>query len=82
MAERGDTRLGGRIPVNTSGGLVSKGHPIGATGAIQLHELVMQLRGEAGCRQVENARFAVAENGGGFFGVEEAATVVTILSRA
>jgi acetyl-CoA acetyltransferase len=82
LAERGDTRLGGRIPVNTSGGLVSKGHPIGATGAIQLHELVMQLRGEAGARQVEGARFAAAENGGGFFGAEEAATVVTILGRA
>ena len=82
MAERGETRLGGRIPVNTSGGLVSKGHPIGATGLIQLHELVMQLRGEAGARQVSGARFAAAENGGGFFGVEEAATVVTILGRA
>jgi acetyl-CoA acyltransferase len=82
MAERGETRLGGRIPINTSGGLVSKGHPIGATGAIQIHELVMQLRGEAGARQVENAKFAAAENGGGFFGVEEAATVVTILGRA
>jgi acetyl-CoA acetyltransferase len=82
MAERGDTRLGGRIPVNTSGGLVSKGHPIGATGAIQIHELVMQLRGEAGARQVAGARFAAAENGGGFFGIEEAATVVTILGRA
>ncbi|MGP0091810.1 MAG: thiolase family protein [Xanthobacteraceae bacterium] len=82
IAERGETRLGGRIPVNTSGGLVSKGHPIGATGAIQIHELVTQLRGEAGGRQVEGARFAAAENGGGFFGVEEAATVVTILGRA
>ena len=82
MVERGETRLGGRIPVNTSGGLVSKGHPIGATGAIQIHELVMQLRGEASARQVDGARFAVAENGGGFFGVEEAATVVTILGRA
>ena len=51
-------------------------------GAIQIHELVMQLRGEAGARQVKNARFAAAENGGGFFGVEEAATVVTILGRA
>ncbi|HSV44590.1 MAG TPA: thiolase family protein, partial [Ramlibacter sp.] len=81
MAERGDTRLGGRLPVNTSGGLVSKGHPIAATGAIQIHELVLQLRGEAGGRQVEGARLAVAENGGGFFGVEEAATVVTILGR-
>jgi acetyl-CoA acetyltransferase len=82
MAERGETRLGGRIPVNTSGGLVSKGHPIGATGAIQLHELVLQLRREAGARQVDGARFAAAENGGGFYGLEEAATVVTILGRA
>jgi acetyl-CoA acyltransferase len=81
MAERGDTRLGGRAPVNTSGGLVSKGHPIGATGAIQIHELVTQLRGEAGKRQVDNPRFAIAENGGGFYGTEEAATVVTILAR-
>jgi acetyl-CoA acyltransferase len=79
VAERGETRLGGRIPVNTSGGLVSKGHPIGATGAIQLYELVTQLRGEAGNRQVSGARWAAAENGGGFWGVEEAATVVTIL---
>ncbi len=82
MAERGETRLGGRIPINTSGGLVSKGHPIGATGAIQLHELVLQLRGEAGARQVDGARFAAAENGGGFYGIEEAATAVTILGRA
>lgn len=78
-AERGTTRLGGRIPVNTSGGLVSKGHPVGATGIIQVHELAAQLRGEAGPRQVDGARFAIAENGGGFWGVEEAATTVTIL---
>jgi acetyl-CoA acyltransferase len=82
LAEHGETRLGGRIPVNTSGGLVSKGHPIGATGAIQIYELVTQLRGEAGKRQVGNARFAAAENGGGFYGLEEAATVVTILGHA
>lgn len=79
--ERGETRLGGRIPVNTSGGLLSKGHPIGATGAIQIHELVTQLRGEAGDRQVEGVRFAAAENGGGFYGIEEAATVVTVLGN-
>lgn len=79
QAERGATRLGGRIPVNPSGGLVSKGHPVGATGIIQIHELVTQLRGNAGARQVEQARFGVAENGGGFWGVEEAATTVTIL---
>jgi acetyl-CoA acetyltransferase len=81
LAERGETRLGGRIPVNPSGGLVSKGHPVGATGLIQLHELVTQLRGDAGKRQVEDPRFAIAENGGGFWGVEEAATTVTILER-
>jgi acetyl-CoA acetyltransferase len=81
MSERGETRLGGRIPVNPSGGLESKGHPIGATGLGQLFELTQQLRGRAGKRQVEGARIAVAENGGGFHGVEEAAAVVTILGR-
>ncbi|MBY6163505.1 thiolase family protein [Mameliella alba] len=75
----GDTALGGRVPVNPSGGLVSKGHPIAATGIIQLHELVGQLRGEAGPRQIDGARIAVAENGGGFVGVEDAACVVTVL---
>ena len=80
-AERGETSLGGRIPINPSGGLESKGHPIGATGLGQIYELVTQLRGRAGARQVEGARFAVAENGGGFHGVEEAAAVVTVLAR-
>ena len=81
LAEHGETALGGRIPVNPSGGLESKGHPIGATGLGQVFELVTQLRGEAGKRQVEKARFAIAENGGGFHGFEEAAACVTILSR-
>lgn len=81
LAESGQTRLGGRLPVNVSGGLHSKGHPIGATGAIQLRDLVMQLRGEAGPAQVEGARIGLAENGGGFYGLEEAACVVTILER-
>jgi len=81
MSERGETSLGGRIPVNPSGGLESKGHPIGATGLGQIFELVQQLRGRAGPRQVQGARFAVAENGGGFHGVEEAAAVVTVLAR-
>jgi acetyl-CoA acyltransferase len=79
---RGDFALGGRTPVNASGGLVSKGHPVGATGIIQLHDLTRQLRGEAGAAQIEGARMAAAENGGGFLGVEEAATVVTVLERA
>ncbi len=78
----GDFALGGQTPVNPSGGLVSKGHPVGATGIAQLYELTAQLRGEAGARQVAGARIAVAENGGGFLGVEEAATVVTVLERA
>lgn len=80
-AERGDFTLGGRIPVNPSGGLESKGHPIGATGLGQLHELVTQLRGEAGTRQVAGARHAIQENGGGFLGIEEAAVAVHILTR-
>lgn len=77
----GATKLGGRIPVNPSGGLESKGHPVGATGLAQVHELVAQLRGEAGGRQVEDARFAIAENGGGFHGIEEAVACLTILRR-
>jgi acetyl-CoA acetyltransferase len=81
MAERGDTAIGGRIPVNPSGGLESKGHPVGATGIGQVHELVAQLRGEAGPRQVEGARIALAENGGGLQGIEEAVACVTILGR-
>lgn len=80
-ALRGETALGGRIPVNPSGGLESKGHPIGATGLAQIFELTQQLRGEAGARQVEGARLAIAENGGGLWGIEEAACVVTILAR-
>ncbi|MFX0579513.1 thiolase family protein [Nocardia nepalensis] len=78
-AARGDTALGGRLPVNTSGGLECNGHPIGATGLGQLYELVTQLRGAAGPRQVEGARIGLAENGGGFLGVEEAAAAITIL---
>ncbi|AOK21469.1 thiolase [Burkholderia ubonensis] len=80
-AERGEFTLGGRIPINTSGGLESKGHPLGATGIGQLYELVTQLRGEAGERQVQGARHAIQENGGGLQGVEEAALAVHILSR-
>lgn len=80
-AERGEFTLGGRIPVNTSGGLESKGHPLGATGIGQLYELVTQLRGEAGKRQVEGARHAIQENGGGLQGVEEAAVAIHILSK-
>lgn len=78
-ATRGETSLGGRIPVNPSGGLESRGHPIGATGLAQVHELVLQLRGEAGPRQVAGARIGLAENSGGLVGVEEAVVAVTLL---
>lgn len=81
LVESGATRLGGRIPINPSGGLESKGHPLSATGLGQVFELVQQLRGSAGSRQVQGARYALAENGGGFLGTEEAAAVVTILGR-
>jgi benzoylsuccinyl-CoA thiolase BbsB subunit len=74
------TTLGGRIPVNLSGGLLSKSHPVGATGVAQFAELVWQLRGEAAGRQVENARVALAHSQGGT-GLEAGATCVTLLSR-
>lgn len=80
-AERGDFTIGGRIPINPSGGLESKGHPLGATGLGQIHELVTQLRGEAGARQVQGARRAIQENGGGLHGVEEAALAIHILTK-
>lgn len=80
-AERGETRLGGKLPVNTSGGLLSRGHPIGASGLAQIHELVTQLRGEAGKRQVQGARLSLAENGGGAIGTEEAAMCIHIFER-
>ena len=79
LVESGETGPGGRIPTNTSGGLVSKGHPVGATGLSMVHELGLQLRGEAGERQVPGARIAMQENGGGVIGLEEAACSVMLL---
>ncbi len=81
FVESGATMLDGKTPINTSGGLVSKGHPVGATGLSMIHELATQLRGEAGPRQVTDARLALAENGGGVIGFEEAACSVTILEK-
>ena len=80
-AERGETRVGGKKPINTSGGLLSRGHPIGASGLAQINELVTQLRGEAGKRQVRDAHIALAENGGGALGNEEAALCIHILEK-
>lgn len=79
FTQSGATTLGGKVPVNTSGGLQSKGHPIAATGLGQIHELVLQLRGAAGARQVQGARLAVAACGGGFMGVEEVIASVNVL---
>ncbi|MCF8037028.1 MAG: thiolase family protein [Desulfobacteraceae bacterium] len=81
LAEKGETGIDGKIPINTSGGLVSRGHPIGASGLAQIHELVTQLRGEAGRRQVRDAKIAMAENGGGALGSEEAAMCMHILEK-
>ena len=79
FAERGETGLGGKIPINTSGGLISRGHPIGASGLAMIYELVTQLRGEAEKRQVQGARIAMSENGGGTLGTGEAAMSIHIL---
>lgn len=81
FVEEGHSRLGGRVPVNTSGGLLRKGHPIGATGIAQIVELTEQLQGRAEGRQVEGARVALAENGGGFINGDAAALVVSILTK-
>ncbi|BBA38235.1 MULTISPECIES: thiolase family protein [Burkholderia] len=79
FVESGASRLGGRMPINPSGGLESKGHPMGASGLAQIYELVQQLRGNCGARQVAGARIALAENGGGLYAGEEAAAAITIL---
>jgi len=76
LVEEGATSLGGRIPFNPDGGLVARGHPGGPTGLAQLHELVLQLRGEAGARQVEGARAGLAHLVGG-----GSVCAVTILAR-
>lgn len=81
LLRSGATSLGGRVPINPSGGLLSRGHPVGATGCAQLTELTDQLRGRCGDRQVAGARVALAENGGGFLGGGPAAAVVTLLGR-
>ncbi|MFH1138081.1 MAG: thiolase family protein [Pseudomonadota bacterium] len=82
FAQSGATRIDGAKPINTSGGLECRGHPIGASGLAQIFEIVEQIRGEAGARQVKNARVGLAENGGGNIGVEEAAMCIHILEKA
>jgi acetyl-CoA acetyltransferase len=80
LIDSGDTELGGKMPVNVSGGLLSKGHPIGATGTAQLYEIFWQLRGECGDRQVEGAKIGLTENGGGMVRGDLAALSVHVLS--
>ncbi|MEL5953526.1 hypothetical protein AADR41_01740 [Streptomyces sp. CLV115] len=77
----GVSALGQERPVNPSGGLASRGHPVSATGLVQVFELVTQFRGRAGDRQVPGTRIAIAENGGGLYGIEEAVAAVTIRRR-
>ena len=81
LLRSGATALGGRIPVNPSGGLCSRGHAIGATGLGQIAELVWQLRGEAGERQAGRPRIALAQNSGGWLEGDSAACNVNILER-
>src|SRR5215472_2131634 len=75
------TWLGGRQPVNTSGGLLARGHPMGATGLAQVLELTLQLQGRCGPRQVPGARLALAENTGGWVGSDAAACCIHVLER-
>ena len=81
ILKRGDTALGGRVPVNPSGGLLAKGHPLGATGVAQMVEITWQLQGRAEDRQVENARIGLTQcTGGGIAGVDHAASSVHVLA--
>lgn len=81
LIRSGKTGLGGSLPVNTSGGLLARGHPIGATGLAQIVEAVTQLRGMAGDRQVPGARIALTQNAGGWHGSDNVASVVHIFQR-
>lgn len=81
LLEDGETSLGGSIPVNPSGGLLSKGHPIGATGTAQIVEVVRQLRGEAGDRQVDGAKVGLTHcTGGGISGFDHGACSIHMFS--
>jgi acetyl-CoA acyltransferase len=81
LVEDGGTSLGGRIPVNTSGGLTSRGHPVGATGVAQIVDIAEQLNGRAGTRQVHGASVGLAQMAGGLLGHDSAVAAVHILTR-
>lgn len=78
----GETELGGRIPVNSSGGRLRMGHPLGATGIAQIIEVTEQLQGRSGKRQIANARIGLCHNGGGNIGIDPAAQTAAILTHA
>jgi len=82
LIDEGATGINGRIPVNPSGGLISKGHPTGATGLAQTNEMVMQLRGQAGARQVKNAKVGLTHcTGGGIYGLDHGACSIHIFAK-
>ena len=82
LLERGETESSGRIPVNPSGGLLARGHPVGATGVAQVCEAVWHLRGQAGARQVEDAKVALTHcTGGGISGMDHGACTIHVLTR-
>ncbi len=81
MIEKGETEIGGRIPVNPCGGLLSKGHPVGATGVAQVCEVTWQIRGEAEDRQVDGAEAGLTHTLGGLSHAEGVACGVNILRR-
>lgn len=81
LLRKGVTRMGGATPVNVSGGLLSRGHPLAATGCAQVVELCTQLRGRAGPRQVADARVGMAVNGGGWLNGNYAVAVATVVRR-
>ena len=81
MIEKGRTKITGDKPVNPSGGLVARGHPIGATGLAQVAEIVWQLRGEAGARQVADPKVGLVENTGGIVEDEAGVATITILKK-
>jgi benzoylsuccinyl-CoA thiolase BbsB subunit len=82
LLKSGATGIGGRIPINPSGGLLAKGHPVGATGAAQVVEIVRQLRGQAGARQVEGAKVGMTHaTGGGISGFDHGACSIHIFQR-
>ena len=83
LIRTGETTFGGRLVVNPSGGLLAKGHPVGASGAAQVAELFWQLTGQAGDRQVEGARVALSHvTGGGIAGLDHGACSVHIFEKA